>query len=58
MLSLLYGPTLTAMNDYWKTITLTRRTFISKGNGGDLGKIEGIFPSKNWLANIQLDLVV
>ena len=28
MLSLLYGPALTSMNDYWKTITLTRWTFV------------------------------
>ena len=28
MLSLLYGPALASMNDYWKTITLTRWTFV------------------------------
>ena len=30
MLSFLYGPTLTSIHDYWKNITLTRRTFVSK----------------------------
>ena len=30
MLSLLYGPTLTSIHDYWKTIALTRQTFVSK----------------------------
>ena len=30
MISLLYGPTLTSIHDYWKTIALTRRTFVSK----------------------------
>ena len=29
-LSFLYGPTLTAIHDYWKTIALTRWTFVSK----------------------------
>ena len=29
-LTFLYGPTLTSVHDYWKTITLTRRTFVSK----------------------------
>ena len=29
-LSFLYSPTLTAIHDYWKTIALTRWTFISK----------------------------
>ena len=30
MLSLLYGPALTSIRDYWKTIALTRQTFVSK----------------------------
>ena len=30
VLSLLYGPTLTPMNDYWKTIALTIWTFVDK----------------------------
>ena len=30
MLSFLYGPTSTSIHDYWKTITLTRRTFVGK----------------------------
>ena len=30
MLSFLYGPTLTSIHDYWKTIALTRQTFVSK----------------------------
>ena len=30
MLSLLYSPTLTYIHDYWKTIALTRRTFVGK----------------------------
>ena len=30
MLSLLYGPTLTSVQDYWKTIALTVWTFVSK----------------------------
>ena len=29
-LSLLYGPTITSVHDYWKTIALTIRTFVSK----------------------------
>ena len=29
-LSLLYGSTLTSIHDYWKTMALTRRTFVSK----------------------------
>ena len=29
-LSLLYGPTLTSIHDYWKTMALTMRTFVSK----------------------------
>ena len=29
-LSLLYGPTLTSIHDYWKIITLTRWTFVGK----------------------------
>ena len=29
-LSLLYGPTLTSIHDYWKTIALTRWTFLGK----------------------------
>ena len=28
--SFLYGPTLTSIHDYWKTIALTRLTFVSK----------------------------
>ena len=28
MLSLLYGPNLTSIHDYWKTIALTRQTFV------------------------------
>ena len=31
MLSLLYGPTLTSIHDYWKTIALTIWTFVGKG---------------------------
>ena len=30
VLSFLYSPTLTSMHDYWKTITLTRQTFVRK----------------------------
>ena len=30
VLSLLHGLTLTSIHDYWKTITLTRQTFIGK----------------------------
>ena len=30
VLSLLYNPTLTSMHDYWKTIALTRWTFVGK----------------------------
>ena len=30
VLSLLYGPLLTSIHDYWKTIALTRWTFVSK----------------------------
>ena len=30
MLSLLYGPVLTSLYDYWKTIALTRWTFVGK----------------------------
>ena len=29
-LSFLYSPTLTSIHDYWKTIALTRRTFVDK----------------------------
>ena len=29
-LSFLYSPTLTSICDYWKTITLTRKTFVGK----------------------------
>ena len=29
-LSLLYGPTLTSVHDYWKSIALTRWTFVTK----------------------------
>ena len=29
-LGFLYGPTLTSIHDYWKTIALTRWTFVSK----------------------------
>ena len=31
MLSLLYSPTFTSIHDYWKTIALTRWTFVGKG---------------------------
>ena len=30
MLSLLYGPIVTSIHDYWKTIALTRQTFVGK----------------------------
>ena len=30
MLSFLYSPTLTLIHDYWKTIALTRWTFVGK----------------------------
>ena len=30
VLSLLYGPALTSIHDYWKTIALSRQTFVSK----------------------------
>ena len=30
MLSLLYGPTLTSIHDYWKTIALTTWIFVYK----------------------------
>ena len=30
MLSFLYGPTLTSIHDYWKTIALTRWTLVGK----------------------------
>ena len=30
MFSFLYGPTLTSIQDYWKTIALTRWTFVGK----------------------------
>ena len=30
MLSFLYRPTLTCIHDYWKTIALTRQTFVGK----------------------------
>ena len=30
VLSFLYSPTLTSIRDYWKTIALTRRTFVGK----------------------------
>ena len=30
MLSLLYGPTLTSIHDYWKTVTLITQTFVGK----------------------------
>ena len=30
MLSFLYSPTLTSIHDYWKAISLTRQTFVSK----------------------------
>ena len=30
MLSLLHGPTLTSLRDYWKTINLTKQTFVAK----------------------------
>ena len=30
MLSFLYGPTFTSIHDYWKTIALTRQTFVGK----------------------------
>ena len=30
MLSFLYSPNLTSIHDYWKTIALTRQTFVSK----------------------------
>ena len=29
-LTFLYGPTLTSIHEYWKTIALTRQTFVSK----------------------------
>ena len=31
VLSFLYGPAVTSIHDHWKTIALTRRTFVSKG---------------------------
>ena len=30
MLSFLYGPTLTSIHDYWKTIAMSRQTFVGK----------------------------
>ena len=30
MLSFLYSPTLISIHDYWKTIALTRQTFVGK----------------------------
>ena len=30
VLSFLYSPTLTSIHDYWKTIVLTRQTFVGK----------------------------
>ena len=30
VLSFLYSPTLTSIHDYWKTISLTRRSFVGK----------------------------
>ena len=30
MLSFLYGSTVTSIHDYWKTVALTRQTFVSK----------------------------
>ena len=30
VLSVLHGPTLTSIHDYWKTIALTRQTFVGK----------------------------
>ena len=30
MLSLVYGPTLTSIHDYWKNYSLTRQTFVGK----------------------------
>ena len=33
VLSLLYGPALTPMHDYWKTIALTIQTFVKTTNG-------------------------
>ena len=30
MLSFIYSPTLTSIHDYWKTIALTRQTFVGK----------------------------
>ena len=30
MLSFLYSPTVTSIHDYWKTIALTRQTFVGK----------------------------
>ena len=30
VLSFLHSPTLTSIHDYWKTIALTRRTFVGK----------------------------
>ena len=30
MLSFLYTPTLTSIHDHWKTIALTRQTFVGK----------------------------
>ena len=30
MLRFLYSPTLTSIHDYWKSIALTRRTFVGK----------------------------
>ena len=30
MLSFLYSPTLTSIHDYWKTIALTKWTFVGK----------------------------
>ena len=30
VLSFLYSPTLTSIHDYWKTIALTRQTFVGK----------------------------
>ena len=49
-LCLLYGPTLTAVFDYWKTISLTIRTFVGKVLSvlfNTLSRIVVAFPSRS-----------
>ena len=49
-LSLLHSPTLTSIHDQWKTIALTRRSFVARQPGFCRGQQE---VSKRWKTAVQ-----